>query len=334
MTLRWRELAFWLAAMPAIAIAQARTASPEYVATHHVAGVIRICGSPQMGDLLRLYEAGFKKAQPRVKFDDNLQSTVTAVAGVYTNSADIGLLGREIWPEEEHAFVAAEGHAPAVVEVATGSYDVPKATFALMIFVPRANPVASISMGQLARVFGGKAEHTWGELGLKGAWAKRPIHLYGFSRDNDKALVFSKLVFRNGDSWNGGLHEFANAAGSDGADAGELIVRAVEADPNAIGISNVHYATPGVRALPVSQGDHDTPIRPTRANVAARSYPLTRAVYMVLDSSSGHPPNDAVAEFMRFVLSQQGRDVVVQEGNYLPLTAEVAAAQLRSLGGQ
>lgn len=302
-------------------------AHPEYVATRQVAGVIHTWGSPQMGDLLRLYEAGFAKVQPQVRFEDSLKSTVTGVAGVYTGRAEIGLLGREIWPVEEMAFASVEGHAPTVVEVATGSYDVPKATFALMVFVPRGNPLASVSMEQLRRVFGGgdAAVHTWGELGLKGAWAKRPVHLYGFSRDNDKAQIFSKLVFHAGESWNCGLREFANEAGANGADAGALIVRAVEKDRDGIGISNVHYATAGVRALTVEG------VVPSKSSVANRNYPLSRAVYVVVDRQTA---SDAVREFLRFVLSRQGQEAVVQEGNYLPLTAEVAARQLRDLGAR
>ena len=86
------------------------------------------------------------------------------------------------------------------MEVATGAYDVPKATYALMIFVHRSNPIKSLSMEQLDRIFGyaagRKPVHKWGDLGLKGIWAKREIHLYGFSTENDKALIFSRMVFR------------------------------------------------------------------------------------------------------------------------------------------
>jgi phosphate transport system substrate-binding protein len=309
----------------------------QYLPTHQVSGVIHIWGSPQMGDLLRRYEAGFHQVQPEVRFDDNLKSTLTAVPAVYTGRAEIGLLGREIWPTELQAFASVEGHPPTVIEVATGSYDVPKVTFALMIFVARANPVASLSIQQLSQIFGTPATgaiRTWGDIGLKGTWARKPIHLYGFARDNDKSQIFSQLVFKNGEHWNCGLREFSNTTGADSTDAGELIVRAVAADPYAIGISNVHYATPGVRALPLSLHDDTAPIFPSSKSVADRSYPLSRAVYMVLDTSPGQEPIAATAEFLRFVLSRQGQQAVVQEGNYLPLTADAAARQLRALSGQ
>jgi phosphate transport system substrate-binding protein len=331
--LRRRGIAIYVAVMPVLASAQG--GPPAYVATKRVTGVIRICGSPQMGDLQRLYEDGFHHVQPQVRFENDLRSTITAVSGVYQEHADIGLLGREIWPTEEQAFISAKSHRPTMIEVATGSYDVPKATFALMIFVARANPLARLSVQQLASIFGEDPSRraataskslTWGDLGLKGKWARRPIHLYGFSRDNDKAQIFSKLVFRHGEQWRRSLHEYVNDGGPNGMDAGELILRAVAADPDGIGISNVHYATPAVRALSILVSG--VAVAPSRASVENRSYPLSRAVYMVVDRQT---ESAADVEFLRFVLSRQGQEAVEREGNYLPLAAEAASKQLRGL---
>ena len=311
---------------------------PEYTAAKQVSGTIHICGSPQMGDLLKLYEQGFMKVQAAVHFENDLKSTLTAVSGVYTGRADIGLLGREIWPSEFQTFESIKGHAPTVIDIATGSFDVPKATFALMIFVPKSNPITSLSTEQLERIFAnnnGASSNipirTWGDLGLKGEWATRPVHVYGFKVDNDKSQIFSQLIFSEGERWNPALNEFSNAAGPNGADAGELIVQAVAKDPDAIGISNVHYATPGVKTLALSTPKQKLPVTPTRENVANRNYPLTRAVYMVANNDAADPPSEAVIEFLRYVLSRQGQQAVMQEGNYLPLPAEIAVRQLRQL---
>jgi phosphate transport system substrate-binding protein len=324
-------------------VAAQNTELPKYVAAKQVSGTIHICGSPQMSELLKLYEQGFIEVQPTVHFDNDLKSTLTAVSGVSNGRADIGLLGREIWPTEVQAFESIKGHAPTVIDIATGSFDMPKATFALMIFVPRSNPIASLSTGQLERIFtasNGTRNHgtssnspirTWGDLGLKGDWTNRPVHLYGFSVDNDKAQIFSQLIFSKGRHWNPGLNESSNAPGPNGADAGELIVQAVAKDPDAIGISNIHYATPEVKALPLSTPEQKVPITPTRENVANRSYPLTRAVYMVVNNDAVHPLNDAAIEFLRYALSRQGQQAVMQEGNYLPLPVEIALRQLRQL---
>ena len=310
----------------------AQQAAP-YEAKQQVTGVIRTWGSPQMDELLRVYEEGFRKLQPAVTFEDDLKSTITAVAGVYTGRADIGLLGREIWPNEEQEFQSVEGHPATVFDIATGSLNVPKATFALMVFVPKTNPIASLSLPQLERIFArGKAHglvHTWGDLGLTGAWADKPVHLYGFAIDNDKSQIFARLVFKKGERWSCDLHESINIAG--GADAGELIIRAVADDPDGIGISNVFYASSQVKALPLSTARQAAPIEPTRESVAARDYPLTRAIYMVLNVDRVHPMSPAVREFMLFILSRQGQDAVVKEGNYLPLSAEIAAKERSKL---
>lgn len=306
---------------------------PDYKPAQKVSGTIHIWGSPQMGDLLHLYEKGFNSLQPDVRFQDDLRSTITAVAGVYTGRADIGLLGREIWPTEVQAFQSIEGHPPTVIDVATGSFDVPKATFALMIFVPKANPIASLSMQQLEAVFAASKSsvHTWGELGLHGEWANRPIHLYGFSVDNDKSMIFSQLVFHNGERWSAALHESSNGSGAHPADAGELILRSVADDPDAIGISNVYYATPALKALSIAATPQTSPVIPTKETIANRSYPLTRSVFMVIDSDAAHPASAAVTEFLQYILSRQGQQAVVHEGNYLPLTPTVAASQLNRL---
>jgi phosphate transport system substrate-binding protein len=311
---------------------------PEYTAAKQVSGTIHICGSPQMSDLLKLYGQGFAKVQSAVHFENDLKSTLTAVSGVYTGRADVGLLGREIWPGEVQTFESIKGHVPTVIDVATGSFDVPKATFALMIFVPKSNPITSLSTEQLERIFaanngasGNSPIPTWGDLGLKGEWATRAVHLYGFKVDNDKSQIFSQLIFSKGERWNPALNEFSNAAGPHGADAGELIVQAVAKDPDAIGISNIHYAIPGVKTLALSTPKQKVPVTPTRENVANRNYPLTRAVYMVMNNDAAHPPSEAVIEFLRYVLSRQGQQAVMQEGNYLPLPGEIALRQLRQL---
>lgn len=314
---------------------------PEYTTAKQVSGTIHICGSPQMGELLKLFEQAFVKVQPAVHFENDLKSTLTAVSGVYSGRADIGLLGREIWPSEMQAFESIKGHAPTIIDVATGSFDVPNATFALMIFVPQSNPTTSLSTGQLERIFAannGASSNspirTWGDLGLKDEWATRPVHLYGFKVDNDKSQIFSQLIFSKGEQWNPALNEFSNAPGPNGADAGELIMQAVAKDPGAIGIANVHYATPNVKALALSTPRQKVPVVPTRENVANRSYPLTRAVYIVMNNDAAHPPGKAVIEFLRYVLSRQGQQAVIQEGNYLPLPAEIAVRQLRQLPKQ
>lgn len=306
---------------------------PPYVSSRQLSGLIRVCGSPQMGEMLHREEIAFQRVQPSVHFENKLQSTVTAVAGVASGRADVGLLGREIWPSEQEAFSSIAGRPPAVVEIATGSYDVPKATFALMVFVNSTNPLQSLSLDQLAAIFGeteSPGPHTWSDTGLGGAWAARPVHLYAFARNNDKARIFRMLAFSRHQDWAPGLHEFRDAAGPPAIDAGEQIVRAVADDPEGIGIANVHYLVPGVRILPIAPRSGAAPVTPSRATVADRTYPLTRSVYAVFGAGRSTAATPEVREFLRFILSREGQDEISRVGSYLPLTPARAASQ-RSL---
>jgi phosphate transport system substrate-binding protein len=65
--------------------------------------------------------------------------------------------------------------------------------------------------------------------------------------------------------------------------------------------------------------------------VQARTYPLARSVWIYTNQGSGHPLDPRTREFLRFIFSREGQELVRQEGEYLPLTPALAAAQLKKL---
>ena len=292
--------------------------------------VVRVWGSPQMSSLLQVWEDNFRGSHPEVHFVNELKSTVTAVAGVYCNRADIGALGREIWPIEAEAFRSIKGHPPLVMAAAGGSFDVPKATFALMVFVHRENPVTKLTIEQVRRAFsetkGRPRARTWGELGAKGAWTSHPVHLYGFATDNDKSMIFRDLVFKQDDLWAGDVQQFGNA---NGLDAGQRILDALANDPNGLAISNVHYARPQVRPLVlVVDGKR---VQATRDSVAAQEYPLSRKVFLIADPATLAP---AARDFLKYVASPEGQRDVAKAGDYLPLPEAIVQRERAQLAHQ
>jgi phosphate transport system substrate-binding protein len=92
-----------------------------------------------------------------------------------------------------------------------------------------------------------------------------------------------------------------------------------------------------VKPVALAEDDSGPYVAPTRQSVANRTYPLTRTVYIyfTIDTETGDlrdpPVAPKVKEFLRYVLSRQGQQDVVREGEYLPLTAEVARDQLAKL---
>jgi phosphate transport system substrate-binding protein len=100
----------------------------------------------------------------------------------------------------------------------------------------------------------------------------------------------------------------------------EDLVRAVSADPTAIGYVGLGYMKPGVKALPLSDAEHEGAVLPDASSVRNGSY----AVYRPLLMYTRGPPAGKVAAFLRFVLSQRGQSIVEKHG-FIGSDAEASA---------
>lgn len=297
------------AAVAALGTLLGPAASPQL----RVSGAIRCWGSAQMEGLLQLWQAGFARSHPRIRFENHMYGAVSAIGGLYAGAADL-VLSREIWPEESQAYAQVKGHAPLVFEVATGSFDVPTKSDALGVFVAADNPLGHLTLAQLAAAFT-RSANGWGDFGLTGAWASRPVHRYAYLYDNAGMRLFRELVNRGAPDWNWETKGFGNLENAGGrVDAGRRILDALAADRDGIAISNPHYATAAVKSLAIGRSAAGPFIPLTRETVRDRSYPLTRGVFLYVDRLDAR-----VAEFLQYILSAEGRADVAREGDYLPL---------------
>ncbi len=339
---------------------------PSYVPEQQVSGVIRQWGNNYIEDspLVRVWEAEFQKFHPNVRFADNLSSSAVAFPGLIAGVADLAPMGRQaLWDElkgfeREGASGGSEGSSNIdVVEIvmATGSFDVRGWTFALGIFVHQDNPLAKLTLDQLDGVFGAersggwdgltwrpelargpeKNVRTWGQLGLVGEWAEKPIHVYGYNLKYHFTDEIDKKVLKGSGKWNEGLRMYSNAAGqkADGSltGAGELMMRDLSNDRYGIAYTGMPFKTPQTKALALSARAGEPFVELTLDTVQARRYPLLRDVYYYLKREKGKPVDAKSREFLRYVLSREGQAAVQRDGKYLPLTAEAAAAQLKKL---
>ena len=332
------------------AFAQKLDDLPQYKPEHKASEceTIRSWGSSDMAGLMKSWEEGFRKYQPGIQFVDTLKGTETAQAALYTNVADLGFMDREILMIERHVMLRRTHHLPFEITVATGSNDLPNKTFALAVFVHKNNPVSKLTLKQLDGIFGDQrtgawddkfrwhpelarsaAENirTWGQLGLTGEWANKPIHVYGYpitiySPFPGPMLFFRAKAFGGGDIWNSDLLEFEN---------GEQITEALSKDRYGIAYTCLSYKTPLVKPVALAAADGGGYIDLTRQNVTSLTYPLTRSVYLYIDRDPDKPVDPKVKEFLRYILSREGQQAVANDGGYLPLTAAVVQEQLRKL---
>jgi phosphate transport system substrate-binding protein len=296
-------------------------------------GTVRVMGNSHMDKLVEFWEEGFHRFHPDVRFEKKYLGTANAIAGLYLETADIALMGREIFPIEDVAYRRAFPSGPLDIAVATASFNVPLETFAFAIFVNKENPIEKLTLDQLGSIFGcerAPAVRTWGDLGLKGEWAARPIQRHGYEITSGLGYFFQQKVLGGAHKWNCDFQEYVNAYAPDRkllANAGDLIVKAVEQDRGAIGFCGFGHATAGVKALPLSENGGRF-VALTRANVVNRTYPLTRTVYIFINRQ---PATPVVTEFLRYVLSRSGQSDVARQNVYLPLPADFAKEQMGRL---
>jgi phosphate transport system substrate-binding protein len=107
------------------------------------------------------------------------------------------------------------------------------------------------------------------------------------------------------------------------------LMAAIAADPGAIGYANFSYQTDGVKPIGLSDAN-DVLGQPTMGDIAAGRYPLERFLYIYVNRRPGKPLDPLFKEFLTFVLSREGQASVARD-HYLPLTAEIAAAERAKL---
>jgi len=106
----------------------------------------------------------------------------------------------------------------------------------------------------------------------------------------------------------------------------------VRKDPYAIGYARYHQGFPSdIKILAVSKDDNAPYVDYSIDSLQNRSYPLWGDQSFWVSVKPGAPIDPKVREFIRFVLSRQGQELVQKDGKYLPLTAGVAREELKKL---
>lgn len=224
-----------------------------------------------------------------------------------------------------------------------------------VFFVHKDNPITGLTMEQLDGILGSRRDggwdgltwdisvargsesniRTWGQLGVKGAWANKPITVYGYNAKYHFNDEIDKKVLKGSGKWNEEMRAFSNMAGlkADGSltASGELIINALANDKYGIAYTGKPFLNAQTKLLPLSTDGGKTYVPLELDRVQDRSYPLIRDVYYYFRREKGKPVNSKIREFLRYVLSREGQAAIQADGKYLPLTAEVAAAQLAKL---
>lgn len=310
-------VAAWAVAIPAAQPLAVDPGLPAYRKVSGVSGSLNSLGSDTMNNLMSSWGEAFRRYYPSVRLQVEGKGSSTAPPALIAGTAQFGPMSRAMRASEIDQFEARYGYGPTEVKVA---YD------ALAVFVHRDNPLAQLSLAQLDAIFGKMRRRghgpvrTWGDLGLTGDWARRPISLYGRNSASGTYGFFKERVLRNGDFKD-------NVKEQPGSGS---VVQSITEDRYAIGYSGIGYRTSGVRIVPLSRRDGEPASAGRYEDVASGAYPLSRFLLIYLNKPPDRPLPPLALEFMRLVFSAQGQQVVAKDG-YLPLAAPLAQEQLAHL---
>ena len=295
------------------------SAIPAYQKTSGVSGSVSSIGSDSMNNLMTLWAETFRKFYQNVKVQVEGKGSSTAPPALIAGTAQFGPMSRTMRSTEIDQFQQKHGYRPTEIRT---SYD------ALSVYVHRDNPIKQLSLGQVEAIFGKSRRRgykqnvtTWGQLGLTGDWANRPIGLYGRNSASGTYGFFKEHVLMNGD-YKDTVKEQPGSAS---------VVQGVSEDRFGIGYSGSGYRTSGVRAVPLAEKDAGPYLEGTYEEVTTGKYPLSRFLYIYVNKNPSKPLDPLQLEFLKLILSKEGQEVVVKDG-YMPLTAVQVKEELAKIG--
>lgn len=290
----------------------------SYAKVGGVSGNLNSIGSDTMNNLMTYWAEGFNRVYPNVKVQIEGKGSTTAPPALISGTAQIGPMSRAMKPTEIDAFEKKYGYKPTEIKTALD---------ALAIYVNKDNPLKGLSLPQVDAIFsktrkgGYKTDiTTWGQLGLTGDWAARPISLYGRNSASGTYGYFKEHALYKGDFKNSVKEQPGSAS----------VVQGITEDRYALGYSGIGYKTSGVRSLPLSFKEGESYKEAEMKNVMNGSYPLARFLYVYINKKPGQPLDPLVREFIKFILSKEGQEVVIKDG-FVPLPTSVVEAELKKI---
>lgn len=313
-----------LASSATLALATAAAAQsvdpnlPEYQPVPGVSGNLVSIGSDTLNNLMTLWSEGFRSHYPNVAIQIQGAGSGTAPPALVEGTAQFGPMSRPMRGSEIEEFEARYGYEPTPIR---GAID------ALGVFVHRDNPLECLSLQEVDAIFsstrsGGAdaAITSWGQLGLEGEWANRPIAMYGRNSASGTYGYFKDVALFGGDY----SPEVREQPGS------STVIQGVAADVGGIGYSGIGYGTADVKAIGLRGADGEC-YGATAEDASSGDYPIARFLYIYMNVDPNAQLEPLRAEFIRYIYSRQGQEDVVRAG-FFPLVKSIADQDLATFG--
>ncbi|AFM23691.1 PstS family phosphate ABC transporter substrate-binding protein [Desulfomonile tiedjei] len=289
-----------------------------YQTVSGISGNLKSVGSDTLNNLMALWSEGFRAKYPSVKISVEGKGSSTAPPALIEGTAQFGPMSRAMKSKEIDDFEKKFGYKPSLIRVGVDS---------LAVFVNKDNPIKCLTLKQLDAIFsktrkGGleKEIKTWGDLGLTGEWADKPISLYGRNSASGTYGFFKDVALFHGDYKDTVKEQPGSSA----------VVQAIATDKYAIGYSGIGYKTADVKAVPLAIKEQKC-YEATADNAYSGDYPLARFLFIYFNHKPQEPLNPLMAEFIKYIFSKEGQQIVIKDGFY-PVSGTLAAEDMKKAG--
>ncbi len=248
---------------------------------------VTVRGSDTMVQLVQRWAEIYMNQHPDALLQVTGGGSGTGIAALINGSTDIAQASRAMRDEEKEQ--AREQRGAEVTEI-------PVALDALAVYLNEANPVETLSIAQIDRIF--RAEITnWSEVGGPDAG----IVLYGRENSSGTYVYFKEAVMDDADF----------PAGYQALPGTAAVINAVNNDPNGVGYGGIGYAT-GIKTVSIRPAEGDAPVEPSEENVLTNAYPLSRNLFFYTVGE----PEGLVGDFIDWTLGPDGQAIVSEVGYY------------------
>ena len=185
----------------------------------------------------------------------------------------------------------------------------------ISVIVNKDNPLDELSYAQIRGIYNGDITN-WSEIDREDG----VVVAYGRQSTSGTYVYFNEEVLDE-DDYRADKQQLAGNA---------EIVEAVINDPNGVGYVGVAYAEARkdeLKIVSVKKADTDIAYQPTSANIASGEYPISRYLYIYTNGI----PDGVVADYIEFILSSEGQEIVSEVG-YIALPQAILSVQEDKLG--
>jgi len=284
-----------------------------------IRGDLTCRGSTNVGALLEVWLAEFKKIYPSVKTSIEFKGSSDGIKSLMDGTATVGATSRPIKQKEIDAFKASKGYAPTEIKV---SLD------ALGIYVNSLNKLKTITLEELDAIFSmerklGYKENidTWKKLSKKSDDTK--INIYLFDKNSGTRSFFRHRVMKKG------TYDTSKIKSEEYTTTTQLL-NALANDEDGIGFGSVGINNFKVKTLSVAKRANYPTYKPCTKEIKNGTYPLTRFFYIYLDVPPNQPIPKMFYEFCKFLLSYEGQTIVIQTGG-LALSPQQIGTELSKM---